>query len=78
MRLEILFGQEHKVSQKVMDALHAQINGCLTPLYSRFTLRIAKSSSSLVQVTGTKDDEEHKKIMSIIQGIWEDDSWLPE
>jgi DNA-damage-inducible protein I len=78
MRLEILFGQEHKVSQKVMDALKQQLHDRLSPIYSRFSLRIAKSTSSAVQVTGTKTDEEHKKVMSLIQSVWEDDSWLPE
>lgn len=78
MRLEILFGQEHKVSQKVIDALSTQLRERITPLYSNFGLRIAKSSSSTVQLTGTKSDDERKKIMSIIESVWQDDSWLPE
>lgn len=78
MRLEVLFGQEHKVSQKVMDALAEKLREQITPLYSNFGLRIAKSSSSAVQLTGTKSDNERKEIMSIIEDVWQDDSWLPE
>ncbi|EBC7388406.1 DinI family protein [Salmonella enterica subsp. enterica serovar Typhimurium] len=50
----------------------------LSPLYPRLTLRIAKGSSSAVQVSGAKTDEERESVMSILREIWEDDSWLPE
>ncbi|HAT2340066.1 TPA: DinI-like family protein [Citrobacter freundii] len=78
MRVEILIDQEAKISEKVMAALSEQIKQRLSPQFEKFTLRIAKSSSSAVQITGTKSPDEHSAAMGILQSVWEDDSWLPE
>lgn len=78
MRVEILIGQEAKVSEKVMAALSEQIKLRLSPQFERFSLRVAKSSSSVVQITGTKSADDHRAAMGILQSVWEDDSWLPE
>ncbi|AOO60025.1 hypothetical protein AN237_26080 (plasmid) [Raoultella ornithinolytica] len=78
MRIEVLIDQEAKVSAKVIDALQAEVQRQISPLFPRFTLRIAKSSNSLVQVTGTTSTDEHKQIMDVLERIWADDSWLPE
>ncbi|EPJ3208018.1 TPA: DinI-like family protein [Citrobacter freundii] len=78
MRVEILIDQEAKVSEKVMAALSEQVKLRLSPQFDKFTLRIAKSSSSAVQITGTKSPDEHSAAMGILQSVWEDDSWLPE
>ncbi|EDE6094632.1 DinI-like family protein [Citrobacter braakii] len=78
MRVEILIDQEAKVSEKVMAALSEQVKLRLSPQFEKFTLRIAKSSSSAVQITGTKSPDEHSAAMGILQSVWEDDSWLPE
>ncbi|MDA8502894.1 DinI family protein [Citrobacter sp. Awk 2] len=78
MRVEILIDQEAKISEKVMAALSEQVKLRLSPQFEKFTLRIAKSSSSAVQITGTKSPDEHSAAMGILQSVWEDDSWLPE
>lgn len=78
MRVEILLDKETKVPERVIAALSEQVKKCLSPQFEKFTLRIAKSSSSAVQVTGTKSSDDHSKVMEILQSVWEDDSWLPE
>ena len=78
MRVEILLDKETKIPERVITALSDQIKKHLSPHFEKFTLRIAKSSSSAVHVTGTKSSEDHEKIMGILQNLWEDDSWLPE
>lgn len=74
MRIEVLFNQD----AKALDALRGQLEKILNPLFPNLSLRIAKSSSSLVQITGTKREEDKKKAMAIVQKAWEDDSWLPD
>lgn len=78
MRVEVLFNQDAKVSAKVMEALRGQLENELIPLFPKLSLRIAKSSSSLVQITGTKSEEDKKQVMAILESVWQDDSWLPE
>lgn len=78
MRVEVLFNQDAKVSAKVMDALRGQLESQLNPLFPRLSLRIAESSSSMVQITGTKSDADKQQVMTILESVWHDDSWLPE
>ncbi|WP_312315345.1 DinI-like family protein [Atlantibacter sp.] len=78
MRVEVLFNQDAKVSAKVMDALRGQLESQLNPLFPKLSLRIAKSSSSMVQITGTKSDADKQQVMTILESVWHDDSWLPE
>ncbi|MFL1803325.1 DinI-like family protein [Plesiomonas shigelloides] len=77
MRVEILFDSQTKISQSIMDALENELAKKIHPMYPNARFRVAKSSSTLLQITGTKSEEDHKVIQSIIQEIWEDDSWLP-
>lgn len=78
MRVEVLIDQEAKVSAKILSALRAQIESKLNPVVERYTLRIATSTISSVNITGIKSKDEHQLIRDILQGVWEDDSWLPE
>lgn len=78
MRVEVLFNQDAKVSAKVMEALRGQLESQLNPLFPKLSLRIAKSSSSMVQITGTKSDADKQQVMTILESVWHDDSWLPE
>lgn len=77
MRIEILFDEHNKPPSKMIEALRVEIEKKLTPLYPKFGLRIANSTSNLIQVTGTKNAAEHDEVISVIQSIWEDDSWIP-
>lgn len=77
MRVEVLFDKQAKVSQPVMAALANELQKKISPQCPNARFRVASSSSTLLQVTGTKDDTEYQSIQSIIQEIWEDDSWVP-
>lgn len=78
MRVEILIDQQAKVSSKILDALKNQIESKLNPIVDRYTLRIATSSSSSVNITGVRSKDQQQLVAEILQGVWEDDSWLPE
>lgn len=77
MRVEVLFDKQAKVSQPVMAALANELQKNISPQFPNARFRVASSSSTLLQVTGTKDETEYQSIQSIIQEIWEDDSWVP-
>ena len=77
MRVEVLFDKQAKVSQPVMAALANELQKKISPQFPNARFCVASSSSTLLQVTGTKDETEYQSIQSIIQEIWEDDSWVP-
>lgn len=77
MRVEVLFDKQAKVPQPVMAALANELQKKISPQFPNAHFRVASSSSTLLQVTGTKNETEYQSIQSIIQEIWEDDSWVP-
>lgn len=40
-------------------------------------LRIDQGSAPSVSVTGARNDKDKERIMSLLEEIWQDDSWLP-
>ncbi|EFA4978445.1 DinI family protein [Escherichia coli] len=76
MRIEIMIDKEQKISQPTLDALESELYRNLHPLYPKTVIRIRKGSSNGVELTGLQLDEERKRVMKIMQKVWEDDSWL--
>ncbi|WGM13212.1 DinI-like family protein (plasmid) [Arsenophonus nasoniae] len=59
-----------------MSALEKEIIKKIGIRYSDMILRVRKSSSQGINISGVKG-EEKKQVMKAIEKIWEDDSWLP-
>ncbi|WP_236459877.1 DinI-like family protein [Escherichia coli] len=45
--------------------------------YPEIWLRIDQGSAPSVSVTGARNDKDKERIMSLLEEIWQDDSWLP-
>jgi len=59
-----------------MSALEKEIIKKIGIRYSDMILRVRKSSSQGINISGVKG-EEKKQVMKAIEKIWEDDSWPP-
>ncbi|MCQ8229116.1 DinI-like family protein [Pantoea trifolii] len=75
MRVEIMIDKEQKISQTTLDALEAELLKNLLPQYPSTAIRIRKGGATGVELSGLRQDEERKNVMSILQQVWEDDSW---
>ncbi|HIG8223251.1 TPA: DinI-like family protein [Escherichia coli] len=40
-------------------------------------LHIDQGSAPSVSVTGARNDKDKERILSLLEEIWQDDSWLP-
>ncbi|MCZ5503907.1 DinI-like family protein [Escherichia coli] len=49
----------------------------LQPHYPEIWLRIDQGSAPSVSVTGARNDKDKERILSLLEEIWQDDSWLP-
>ncbi|EFX8994706.1 DinI family protein, partial [Shigella sonnei] len=49
----------------------------LKPHYPEIWLGIDQGSAPSVSVTGARNDKDKERIMSLLEEIWQDDSWLP-
>ncbi|BCZ43196.1 TPA: DinI family protein [Salmonella enterica] len=76
MRIEIMIDKEQKISQATLDALESELYRNLRHLYPKTAIRIRKGSANGVELSGLKLDEDKKRVMEIMQQVWEDDSWL--
>ena len=76
MRIEIMIDKQQKISQATMDALESELYRNLIPLYPKTAIRIRTGSANGIELSGLKLDEDKKRVMDIMQQVWEDDSWL--
>ncbi|HID3547678.1 TPA: DinI family protein [Klebsiella pneumoniae] len=76
MRIEIMIDKEKKISQETLEALESELYRNLRPLYPKTAIRIRKGSANGLVLGGLKLDEDKKRVMEILQQVWEDDSWL--
>ena len=73
MRIEIMIDKEQKISQATLDALESELYRNLRPLYPKTAIRIRKGSANGVELSGLKLDEDKKRVMEIMQQVWEDE-----
>ncbi|KJP83277.1 DinI family protein [Enterobacter roggenkampii] len=76
MRIEIMIDKEQKISQATLEAIESELYQNLRPLYPKTEIRIRKGSANGLELSGLKLDEDKKRVMEILQQVWEDDSWL--
>ncbi|HDT1602831.1 TPA: DinI family protein [Enterobacter sichuanensis] len=76
MRIEIMIDKEQKISQATLEALESELYRNLRPLYPKTSIRIRKGSANGLELSCLKLDEDKKRVMEIMQQVWEDDSWL--
>ncbi|NUL36903.1 DinI-like family protein [Kosakonia sacchari] len=76
MRIEIMIDKEQKISQTPFNALETELYRNFRPLYPKTAIRIRKGGANGLELSGLKLDEDKKRVIEIIQQVWEDDSWL--
>ncbi|WP_339151083.1 DinI-like family protein [Escherichia coli] len=79
IRIEILFDRQSTKNLKsgTLQALQNEIEQRLKPHYPEIWLRIDQGSAPSVSVTGARNDKDKERILSLLEEIWQDDSWLP-
>lgn len=75
MCVEIMIDKEQKISQATLEALETELYHHLRPLYPKTANRIRKGSANGIELSGLKLDEDKKRVMEIMQQVWEDESW---
>ncbi|KGT95270.1 damage-inducible protein DinI [Erwinia typographi] len=75
MRVEIMIDKEQNISPATLTALEEELYKHLVPIYPKTAIRIRKGSANGVELSGLKLDEDKKRVMQILQDVWEDDGW---
>ncbi|WP_426736891.1 DinI-like family protein [Enterobacter cloacae complex sp. 397G4] len=74
MRIEIMIDKEQKISRATLEPLKSELYRNLRPLYPKTAIRIRKGSANGLELIGLKLDEDKKRVMEIMQHVWEDES----
>ncbi|EOO7306375.1 DinI-like family protein [Escherichia coli] len=79
IRIEILFDRQSTKNLKsgTLQALQNEIEQRLKPHYPEIWLRIDQGSAPSLSVTGARNNKDKERILSLLEEIWQDDSWLP-
>ncbi|WP_426712777.1 DinI-like family protein [Cronobacter muytjensii] len=76
MRVEIMINKEQKISEATLQALENELYRHLQPIYPKTAIRIRKGGVNGLELSGFRLDEDKKRVMKILQQVWEDDSWM--
>lgn len=76
MRIQIMIDKEQKISQATTETLESELYRNLRPIYPKTVIRIRKGSANGLELIGLKLDEEKKRVMEILQKVWDDVSWM--
>lgn len=76
IRIDLVLVGTTKKLERTIDALQKELLSRLSSYNP--DIKIKCGTTSDLTVSGTKDETEHENIMSIIQAVWEDDTWIPE
>ncbi|WP_392454392.1 DinI-like family protein [Edwardsiella piscicida] len=75
MRIERMINKEQKISQSTLDALESERYRNLHLLCPKTAICIRKGVANDVELSGLKLDEDKRRMMEIMQQVWEDESW---
>ncbi|HDT2789909.1 TPA: DinI family protein [Enterobacter asburiae] len=76
MRIQIMIDKEQKISQATTETLESELYRNLRPIYPKTVIRIRKGSANGLELIGLKLGEEKKRVMEILQEVWDDVSWM--
>ncbi|EDV0343391.1 DinI-like family protein [Atlantibacter hermannii] len=76
MRLNIVLDKEQKLSPAVINSFEAELTSQIHKSYPATKISIRKGTTTGIELTGFPLESDREKISSIIQSVWEDDSWV--
>ncbi|WP_313666640.1 DinI-like family protein [Atlantibacter hermannii] len=76
MRLNIILDKEQKMSQTVINSFEAELASKIHKSYPATKISIKKGTTTGIELTGFPLESDRERISSILQAVWEDDSWM--
>ncbi|EKY3119573.1 DinI family protein [Cronobacter turicensis] len=76
MRLSITLDKEQKLSQPIIEAFQEELTRRIHAVYPKTRITIKKGSMTGVEAVGFGKEADRERLDSILQEVWEDESWL--
>lgn len=75
MNINITLDKDQKIRQPVIDAFQSELTRRIQSFFSSTRVTVKKGSMTGVELMGVDKDSDRKALDSILQEVWEDESW---
>ncbi|EID8468633.1 TPA: DinI-like family protein [Escherichia coli] len=75
MRINITLDKEQKLGQQIIDSFQNEITHRVQCVFPATKVNVKKGSMTSVEAIGFDKEADRETLGSILQEIWEDDSW---
>ncbi|HAV7603096.1 TPA: DinI-like family protein [Escherichia coli] len=75
MRIAITLDKEQKPGQQIIDAFQGELTRRVQSLFPLTQVTVKKGSMTGIELTGFDKEDDRETLDSILQEVWEDESW---
>ena len=75
VRVNITLGIDQKIGQPVIDAFQCELTRRIQSVFPSTRVTVRKGSMTGVELMGFDKDSDREALDSILQEVWEDESW---
>lgn len=75
MNINITLDKDQKIGQPVIDAFQSELTRRIQSVFPSTRVTVKKGSMTGVELMGVDKDSDREALDSILQEVWEDESW---
>ncbi|MCN2137970.1 DinI family protein [Escherichia coli] len=75
MNINITLDKDQKIGQTVIDAFQSELTRRVQSVFPSTRVTVKKGSMTGVELMGVDKDSDREALDSILQEVWEDESW---
>jgi hypothetical protein len=75
VRVNITLDKDQQIGQPVIDAFQCELSRRIRSVFPSTCVTVKKGSMTGVELMGFDEDSDREALDSILQEVWDDDSW---
>lgn len=75
VKVNITLDKDQKIGQPIIDAFQCELTRRIQSVFPSTCVTVKKGSMTGVELMGFNKDSEREALESILQEVWEDESW---
>lgn len=75
MNINITLDKDQKIGQPVIDAFQSELTRRIQSVFPSTRVTVRKGAMTGVELMGVDTDSDREAVDSILQEVWEDESW---
>lgn len=75
IKVNITLGKDQQIGQPIIDAFQSELSRRIQSVFPSTSVTVRKGSMAGVELMGFDKDSDREALDSILQEVWEDESW---